>query len=83
MFHNFSSSTKFYMNFYWIKLELARLKLIGIPEAWYIYFIFLEPRTDQDLSNKICFLFFWLQIKLVQILEVLLVFESIQKIWNS
>jgi hypothetical protein len=30
IFHNFGGSTKFYMNFYLIKLDLARLKLTGI-----------------------------------------------------
>jgi hypothetical protein len=33
IFHNFRSSTKFYMNFYWIKVDLARLKLKDIPEV--------------------------------------------------
>jgi hypothetical protein len=46
------------MNFYSFKLDLARLKLAGILEARYIYFIILDPRTDQDLSNEICFTFF-------------------------
>jgi hypothetical protein len=41
------------MDFYWIKLNLVRLKLKDIPDARYIYFIFLEPITDQDLLNKI------------------------------
>jgi hypothetical protein len=45
------------MDFYRIKLDLARLKLKDIPEARYIYFIFLEPITDQDLLNKIYSIF--------------------------
>jgi hypothetical protein len=36
---------------YWIKLDLARLKLKDIPKARHIYFTFLDPRTDQDLSK--------------------------------
>jgi hypothetical protein len=36
-FHKFRSSTKFYMNFYWFKLDLARLKLKDILDT--IYFI--------------------------------------------
>jgi hypothetical protein len=54
-FHNFRSYTKFYENLYRFKLALARLKLTDIPNTRYIYFIFLEPRTDQDLLNEICF----------------------------
>jgi hypothetical protein len=69
IFHNFRSSTKFYKNPYWIKLDLAHLKLKDIPDAIYIHFIFLEPRTDEDLSKEIYFIFFWFQIKLVQIFE--------------
>jgi hypothetical protein len=58
------------MDFYWIKLNLARLKLKDIPDARYIYFIFLEPITDQDLLNKIYSMSFWLQKNPAQILEV-------------
>jgi hypothetical protein len=79
IFHNFWSSTKFYMNFYWIKLDLARFKIICIPEARYIYFIFFNPRTHQDLSNEIYFINFWAQFKFVQDLEELLRFEFILK----
>jgi hypothetical protein len=46
------------MNFYRFKLDLDRLKLIDKPETRSIFIIFLEPRTDQDLSNKICFINF-------------------------
>jgi hypothetical protein len=46
------------MDFYWIKLDLAQLKLTYMSDARYIYFIFLEPRIDQDLFNEIYFLFF-------------------------
>jgi hypothetical protein len=46
------------MNFYWLNLDLASLNLIDIPDVRYIYFTFLEPRTDQDLLNKICLTFF-------------------------
>jgi hypothetical protein len=45
-FHNFRNSIKFSMNFYRFKLDLARLKLIDIPDLRYIYFIFLNPRKD-------------------------------------
>jgi hypothetical protein len=45
-FHNFRCSTKFYMNFYSFKLDLARLKLTDIPDSRYIYFIFLNPGID-------------------------------------
>jgi hypothetical protein len=58
------------MDFYRIKLDLARLKLKDIPDARYIYFIFLEPITDQDLLNKIYSIFFRLQKNPAQILEV-------------
>jgi hypothetical protein len=37
---------KFYINFYWFKLDLARLKLTDILDARYIYFIFLNLRKD-------------------------------------
>jgi hypothetical protein len=57
------------MNLYWFKLALARLKLTGIPDTRYTYIIFLKPRAE-DLSNKICFIFFWIQIKLLQIFEL-------------
>jgi hypothetical protein len=46
------------MDFYWIKLDLARLKLKDIPDPRFIYFIFFEPITDQDLLNKIYSTFF-------------------------
>jgi hypothetical protein len=75
-FLNFRSSTKFYMNFYWLKLDLARLNLTDIPDVRYIYFIFLEPRTHQDLLNEICFTVFRLQFKFVQNLETLLEFAT-------
>jgi hypothetical protein len=78
-FHNFRSSTKFYMNFYWFKLDLVRLKLTGIPDATYIYLIFLEPRADKDLSKGIYFIIFWLQIKLVQIFELARIWILIRK----
>jgi hypothetical protein len=55
------------MNFYWIKLDLVRLKLKYIPKARYIHFIFLKPKTDQDLSNEICFIIFWVEFKFVKI----------------
>jgi hypothetical protein len=55
-FHNFRNSIKFSMNFYRFKLALARLKLTDITR--YIYFIFLEPRTDQDLHEEIYFTIF-------------------------
>jgi hypothetical protein len=57
-FHNFRSYTKIYKNFYRFKLALARLKLSYILDTRYIYLIFLEPRTDQDLLNEICFTIF-------------------------
>jgi hypothetical protein len=46
------------MNFYRFKLALARLKLKDIPDIRYIYFIFLEPRIDQDLHEEIYFTIF-------------------------
>jgi hypothetical protein len=58
IFHNFRSYTKIYKNFYRFKLALVRLKLPDIPDTRYIYLIFLEPRTDQDLLNEICFTIF-------------------------
>jgi hypothetical protein len=61
-------------NFIWIstefKLDLARLKLTGIPEARYIYFIFLEPRIDQYILNEFCFEIFWLEFKFAQIVQL-------------
>jgi hypothetical protein len=47
------------MNFYRFKLALARLKLTYIPDTRYIYFIFLEPITDQDLHKEIYFIIFF------------------------
>jgi hypothetical protein len=64
------------MNFYWLKLDLARLNLTDIPDVRYIYFTFLEPRKDQDLLNEICFTSFRHQFKFVQNLETLLEFET-------
>jgi hypothetical protein len=58
------------MNFYWIKLDLARLILKDIPDAIYIYFLILDPRIDLDLSNEIYFTIFWLEFNIVQIFEV-------------
>jgi hypothetical protein len=68
------------MNFYWIKLDLARLKLTGNPEAKYIHFIFLNPRKDQYLSKEICFIFFWFQNNPVQNLQLCSRFERLQKL---
>jgi hypothetical protein len=51
IFRNFRNSIKFSMNFYIFKLALVRLKLTDIPDIRYIYVIFLEPRTDQDLHE--------------------------------
>jgi hypothetical protein len=58
IFHNFRSHTKIYKNLYRFKLALARLKLPNILDTRYIYLIFLEPRTNQDLLNEICFTIF-------------------------
>jgi hypothetical protein len=58
IFHNFRSYTKIYKNFYRFKLAVERLELPDIPDTRYIYLIFLEPRTDQDLLNEICFTIF-------------------------
>jgi hypothetical protein len=51
IFRNFRNSIKFSMNFYIFKLALVRLKLTDIPDIRYIYVIFLESRTDQDLHE--------------------------------
>jgi hypothetical protein len=67
------------MNFYWFKLDLARLKLAGIPEARYIYFIILDPIKDYDILNEIYFPISWLEFNLVQILEIYNSFETNQK----
>jgi hypothetical protein len=64
------------MNFYRFELALARLKLTDIPCTRYIYFIFLEPRTDQDLQEEIYFTIFQLESKSIQIFEVCSIFES-------
>jgi hypothetical protein len=45
-FHNFTSYTKFYMNFYRFKQALDRLKLTDKPGIRSIFIIFLEPRTN-------------------------------------
>jgi hypothetical protein len=58
------------MNFYRFKLALARLKLTNIPDTRYIYFIFLKPRTDQDLPEEISLTIFQLESKSLQIFEV-------------
>jgi hypothetical protein len=71
--HNFRNSIKFSMNFYRFKLTLARLKLIDNPGTIYVFLIFFEPRTYLDVSNKICFAIFRVQIKLVQIFEFALI----------
>jgi hypothetical protein len=39
-------------------------------ERYCLVSFFSNLRIDQDLSKEICFIFFWLQIKFVQILEV-------------
>jgi hypothetical protein len=54
--HNIRSSIKFSMNFYRFKLALARLKLTDILDTRYIYLIFLKPREDRDILNKIYFI---------------------------
>jgi hypothetical protein len=56
--HNFRNSIKFSMSFYRFKLALARLKLTNNPDTRYIYFIFLDPRTSQDLHEEIYFTIF-------------------------
>jgi hypothetical protein len=71
------------MNFYWFKLDLVRLKLTYNPEAWYIYFLFLDPITDQDLLKDICFIFFWVQTKSVQFLQLCSSFELIWNLWKG
>jgi hypothetical protein len=55
-FHNFRNSIKVSMNFYRFKLALARLKLTDIPDIR--FFLFLEPRKDQDLYEEIYFTIF-------------------------
>jgi hypothetical protein len=57
------------MNFYRFKLVLDRLKLKDKPEIRSIFIIFLEPRTDQDLSNTICFIIFQVQTNPTQFFE--------------
>jgi hypothetical protein len=52
-FHNFMSYIPIYINSCQFKLALSRIILKGQPEARWIYFIFLNNRIDQDLSNKI------------------------------
>jgi hypothetical protein len=44
------------MNFDRFKIALDRLKLTDKPGTWSIFIIFLKPRIDLDLSNKICFI---------------------------
>jgi hypothetical protein len=75
-FHKFRNSIKFSMNFYRFKLALARLKLTDISDTRYIYFIFLEPGTDQNLHEKIYFTIFWHEFISLQIFEVCSIFES-------
>jgi hypothetical protein len=58
------------MNFYRFKLVLGRLKLIDKPKIRSIFIIYLEPRTNQDLSNKICFIIFRVQMNPTQIFEL-------------
>jgi hypothetical protein len=74
--HNFRNSIKFYMNFYRFKLAISRLKLTNNPDTRYIYFIFLEPRSGQDLHNEIYFIIFLLEFKSLQIFKVCSIFES-------
>jgi hypothetical protein len=64
------------MNFYRFKLALARLKLTDILDTRYIYFIFLEPRTNQNLHEEIYFTIFLLEFKSLQIFDVCRIFES-------
>jgi hypothetical protein len=79
-FHNFRNS----MNFYRFKLALARLKLTDIPDIRCICFIFLEPRTDQDLHKEIYFTIFLLESKSQQIFEVCSIFDSkLEKLKNT
>jgi hypothetical protein len=58
----FRSYIQIYMNSCRFKLALSRIILKGQPEARWNYFIFLNSRTAQDLSNKICFTSFRVQI---------------------
>jgi hypothetical protein len=51
------------------KLVLDRLKLTGNSGISSIFVIFLEPSTDYDLSNKICFIIFRVQTNPTQIFE--------------
>jgi hypothetical protein len=69
-FHNFRSYTKFYKNLYSFKLALSRIILKGPPEARWISFIFLNSRTDPYLFKEIYFIFFWLEYKFTQILQL-------------
>jgi hypothetical protein len=57
------------MNFYRFKLALDRLKLSEKPGTSSIFIIFLELRTDYDLSNKICFKIFRVQMNHTEIFE--------------
>jgi hypothetical protein len=66
------------MNFYWFKLDWARLKLIDILDARYIYFIFLNPRMDYDLLKEIYFIHFYLKFTFLQILWYLLKYSNNQ-----
>jgi hypothetical protein len=82
-FHNFRNSIKFSMNFYRFKLALARLKLTYIIDTRYIYFILLEPRTDQDLHEEIYFTIFLFESKSLQIFEICNIFEpKLKKLKN-
>jgi hypothetical protein len=72
------------MDFYWIKLDLKWLKLKDILDARYIYLIFLEPRTDQDLLNKICFIEFGHRFYFLQFLDYFgLIWTKSKEIWKK
>jgi hypothetical protein len=72
------------MDFYWIKLDLKWLKLKDILDTRYIYLIFLEPRTDQDLLNKICFIEFGHRFYFLQFLDYFgLIWTKSKEIWKK
>jgi hypothetical protein len=67
------------MNFYWFKLDLARLKLIDIPDARYIYFIFLNPRIDYDLLKEIYFIHFYKFCDIYWSIQIIKIIQKMQK----
>jgi hypothetical protein len=71
------------MNSYRFKLALSRININIHSWTRRVYFIFLDPRTEQDLSNEIYFKFFRLQFKSIQIFELARIWAHLENRKNN